>query len=117
MDILNKLTDIGYLAYAHTYRVATAYQHWPKEAYEANQAKLPTLRVLSYVHNITGAELEHIPNLQTANHIAISLRAAFREIDEIRAKQRETSRKIHHQKNIINNYGTNANHSTSPIGC
>ncbi len=49
MDILNNLTDRGYLAYAQTSRVATTYQHRPKEAYEANQAKLPTLRVLSYV--------------------------------------------------------------------
>jgi hypothetical protein len=57
VDIVNKPTDRGYLAYAHTSRVATTYQHWPKEAYEANQAKLPTLRVLSYVQNITGAEL------------------------------------------------------------
>jgi hypothetical protein len=89
MDILNKPTDRGYLAYAHTHRVATSYQHWPKEAYEANQAKISTLRVLSHVQNITGAESEHIPNLQTPNHIAISLRAASREIDETRAKQRE----------------------------
>jgi hypothetical protein len=89
MDILNKPTDRGYLAYPHTHRVATTHQHWPKEAYEANQAKLPSLRVLSYVQNITGAELEHIPNLETPNHIAKSLRAASREIDEIRAKQRE----------------------------
>jgi hypothetical protein len=41
MDILNKPTERGYLAYAHTSRVATTYQHWPKEAYEANQAKFP----------------------------------------------------------------------------
>jgi hypothetical protein len=57
MDILNKPTGRGYLAYAHTPRVATTYQHWPKEAYEANQAKLPTLGVISYVQNITGAKL------------------------------------------------------------
>ena len=76
MDILNKPTDRGYLAYAHTSRFATTYQHWPKEAYEANQAKLPTLRVLSYVQNITGAELEHIANLQAPNNIAISLKVA-----------------------------------------
>ena len=68
MDILNKLTARGYLAYAQTYRVATTYQHWPKEAYEANQAILPTLGVLSYVQNMAGAELEHIPNLQAPNH-------------------------------------------------
>jgi len=89
MDILKKPTDKGYLAYAHTSRVATTYQHWPKETYEAHQAKLPTLRVLSYIHNITRAELEHIPNLQAPDHIAISLRAASKEVDEIRAKQRE----------------------------
>ena len=89
MDILHKPTDRGYLAFAHTHRVTTTYQHWPKEAYEANQAKLPTLRVLSYVRNITGAELEHIPNLQTPNHIATNLRLASREIDEIRATHRE----------------------------
>ena len=79
MDILNKPTDRGYLAYAHTSRVANTYQHLPKEAYEANQAKLPTLRVLSYVQNIPGAEIEHIPSLQTPNHIAIILRAASKE--------------------------------------
>ena len=88
MDILNKPTDRGYLAYAHTSRVATTYQHWPKEAYEANQAKLPTLRVLSYVQNIAGAELEHIPNLQAPNHIAISLGASSKEVDGIKAKER-----------------------------
>ena len=89
MDILNKPTDRGYLAYAHTSRVATTYQHWPKEAYEANQAKLPTLRVLSYVQNVTAAELEHMLSLQAPNHIGTSLRAASREVDEIRAKHLE----------------------------
>jgi hypothetical protein len=38
---------------------------------------------------MTRAELEHIPNLQTPNHIARSIRAASREIDETRAKQRD----------------------------
>jgi hypothetical protein len=47
MDILNKPTDRGFLAYVHTTRVANTYQHWPKEAYKANLVKLPTLRVLS----------------------------------------------------------------------
>jgi len=90
MDILNKPTDRGYLVYAHTSIVATIYQHWPKEAYEANQAKLSTLRVLSYIQNIAGAELEHMPNLHAPNHIATSLRAAFKEVDGIRAIRRET---------------------------
>jgi len=89
MDILNKPTDRGYLAYAHTTRIANSYQHWPKEAHEANQAKITTLRVISYVQNITGPELEHIPTLQTPNLIAVRLRAASKELDEIRAKKRE----------------------------
>ena len=57
MEILNKPTDRVYRAYAHTTRVATGYQHWPKEAYEANQAEILTLRVLSYIQSIAGAEL------------------------------------------------------------
>ena len=89
MNILNKPTDRGYLAYAHTHRIATKYQHWPIEAYEANLAKHPTLRVLSYVKNITGAELEHIPNLQTPNQIATTLRTASKDIDDTRDKQRD----------------------------
>jgi hypothetical protein len=56
-DLLNKPTDRRYIAHAHTTRVANTYQYWPKEAHEAKQAKLPTLRVLSYLQNITRAEL------------------------------------------------------------
>ena len=88
IEVLNKHTDRGYLAYEHTSRVATTYQHRPKEAYEANKVKLPTLRVLSYIRNIAGAELEHIPTLQAPNHIAISLRAATKEVDKNRASRR-----------------------------
>ena len=47
MEILNKPIDRGFLAYAHTNRVATTNQHWPVGAYEADSAKLPTLRILS----------------------------------------------------------------------
>ena len=46
-EIINKPTDRGYIAYAHTTRIANTYHHWPKEAHEATQARLPTLRVLS----------------------------------------------------------------------
>jgi hypothetical protein len=81
MEILDKPTDRGYLAYGHTSRVAINYQHWPKEAHEANQAKLPTLRILSYIQHIAGAELEHILNLQAPNHIATSIRAVSKARD------------------------------------
>jgi len=89
MDILNTPTERSYLAYAHTLRIATTYQNWPKEAYEANQAKRPLLRILSYVQNITRAELENIPNLQAPNHIATSLRAALKEVNGIMANRRD----------------------------
>ena len=56
-EIINKPTDRGYIAYAHTNKIANTYHHWPKEAHEATQARLPTLRVLSYIRNIQGAEL------------------------------------------------------------
>jgi len=61
--IINKPTDGGYIAYTHITRVANIYQHWPKEAHEATQARLTTLRVLSYPRNIPGADLEHIQNV------------------------------------------------------
>jgi hypothetical protein len=89
MEFLNRPTDREYLAHAHASRVATNYQHWPKEAYEANQAKLPTRRVLSYIQHIAGEELEHIPSLQASSHIATNMRAVSKEIDENRASRRE----------------------------
>ncbi len=126
MDILNKPTDRGCLAYAHATRVANTYQHWPKEAYEANQAKLPTLRILSFVNNITGAELDHIPNLQTPNFIAISLRAASKELGEIRAKndkkipknlpQKECNKQLRDQCQPLNFSDRLLRHRAPPMG-
>jgi hypothetical protein len=55
--VINKPTDRGHKAYAHTTRVANTYHHWPKEAHEATQARLPTLRVLSHIRKIPWAEL------------------------------------------------------------
>ena len=78
MEILNKPTDRGFLAYAHTTRVVTTYQHCLKESYEANQAKLPTLRVISYTQHIPGAELGQISSLQAPSQITISMRASTR---------------------------------------
>jgi hypothetical protein len=89
MEILNKPTDRGFLAYAHTTRVAAPYQHWPKEAYTADHAKLPTIRILSYIQHIPEAELDQIPNLQAPNQIAMSMRATTREVDGNRAERLE----------------------------
>jgi chromosome segregation and condensation protein ScpB len=60
-EVLNKHTERGYIAFAHATIVASVYQHLPKQSHEANQAKLPTLRILSYIQTIPRAELEHIP--------------------------------------------------------
>jgi hypothetical protein len=70
---LNKPTDRGYIVFAQVHKVARKYQHSPKEAHEANQAKLPTIRILSHIQNIPGAELESMPKIQAANHIATNL--------------------------------------------
>ncbi len=80
-DILKRQTAREFIAHAHTTRVANTYQHHAKEAHEATQAKLPTLRVLSYMHNLPGAELEHIQSLETIDHIGIGIRASSRDVD------------------------------------
>ena len=88
-EIINKPTDRGYIAYAHATRVANIYHHWPKEAHEATQAKLPTLRVLSYLMIIPGTELEYIQNVQSPNQIAITIRGASKAADRNNAAQRQ----------------------------
>ena len=84
-DILNKPTDKGYIAHEHTTRIINTYQHWPKETHKATQAKLSTLRVLSYIQNIPGAELEHILNIQATHNISTSISTSTQYVDEIRA--------------------------------
>ena len=86
-DALNKPTDREHIVHVHTIRVANTYHHWPKKAYEATQARLPTLHVLSYGRNIAGMELENIKNIQTPNHIAISIRNASEAVDQHRVAQ------------------------------
>ncbi len=88
-EVVNKPTERGYISLAYTKRVVTVYQHWSKEAHKANRAKLPTLRILSNIKNIPGAELEHIPTTYPTNHIATSIRIAMNEVDEIRANRRQ----------------------------
>ncbi len=53
-EIIKKPTARGHMSYAHTKMIANTYHHWPKEDHEAAQARLPTLRVLSYLRNISG---------------------------------------------------------------
>ena len=86
-EILNKPTERGHIAYGHITRVSETYHHWPKKAHEATQARLPTLRVLSYIPNISGAELDNIQNAQSPNHIATSIREASEAMDRHKAAQ------------------------------
>ena len=88
-EILSKPTDRGYTAYAHTTRVANTYHHWPKEAHEATQAKLPTLREISNIRIIPGAELENIQNVESPNHIATGIRESSEAIDQHKVAQRQ----------------------------
>ena len=87
-EIIKKPTARGHMSYAHTKMIANTYHHWPKEDHEAAQARLPTLRVLSYLRNISGIELENIRNIQTPNHIATTIREASEIVDRNRATQR-----------------------------
>jgi hypothetical protein len=100
-EMLSKSTDRGYLAYAHTTRVAKTYHHWPKEAHEATQARLPTLRVLSYIQNIPGAELENIQNVQFPNHTTTSIREASEAVDRHRPGQRQHIPEIFQSKDYV----------------
>jgi len=88
-EILNKPTERGHIAYAHETRVANTYHHWPKEAHEATQARLPILRELSYIRNIPGAELDNIKNVQPPNQISTSILEAFEAVDRHKAAQRQ----------------------------
>ncbi len=93
-EIINEPTDKGYIAYIHTTRVANTYHHRPKEAYEATQARLLTLRVLSYLRSIPGAELEHIQNLQTPYQKAITIRSVSKDVDMSRASRRHIPKNL-----------------------
>ena len=54
INTMNKDTERGFLAHAHTLRVLIQFNHWPTEALESNPLKLPTLRMLRLANNIDG---------------------------------------------------------------
>jgi hypothetical protein len=109
IEILNKTTDRRYIAYAHTTMVANTYRHWPKEAHEATQARLPILCVLSYLTNITGADLGHIQHIQTPNQIVITKRATSKDADRNRATRRQHIPKTYKRRTTPENSEFNAN--------
>jgi hypothetical protein len=87
---MNKDTERGYLAHAHTLRLLTQFGHWPTEALESNPLKLPTLRILRLASTIHGLAMDNIPPLHLDNEIATSLRAASHATYTIRMDNRHT---------------------------
>ena len=61
-EIINKPTDRGYMAYAHTTKVANTYYHWPKEAHEATTN--PT-RIIVHKEHTRGGIRTHTTHTKT----------------------------------------------------
>jgi hypothetical protein len=76
INTMNKDTERGFLAHAHTLHILTQFNHCPTEALKSNPLKLPTLRILRLASNIKELELGNIPPLLHNNDKAASLRAA-----------------------------------------
>ena len=87
---LNKDSERGFTAHAHTLRLLSQYNHWPHEALESNPLKLPTLRILKLASTITGLEFDRLPPLHQDNEIANSIREASKAMDTIRQDKRNT---------------------------
>jgi hypothetical protein len=85
---MNKDTERGYLAYSHTHRLLTQFNHWPTEALESNPLKLPTLRVLRLASTITNLHLDNLPPLTRDNAISTTIRLASQAIDDTRHQKR-----------------------------
>ena len=90
LNNMNKDTERGYLAYSHTHRLLSQFNHWPNEALESNPLKLPTLRVLRLASTITNLSLDNLPPLTRDNAIATSIRQASQAIDDNRHHKRHT---------------------------
>ncbi len=91
LNSMNKNSETRYLAYSHTHRILTQFNHWPTEALESNPLKLPTLRVLRLASTITNIHLENLPTLTCDNAFATSIRMASQDTDDTRHKKRHTT--------------------------
>jgi hypothetical protein len=60
---MNKDTERGHLAHAHSLRLLAQFGHWPTEALESNPLKLPTLRILRLASTIHGLAMDNLPSL------------------------------------------------------
>ena len=80
LNIMNKDSERGYLAYSHIHRILTQFKHWPTEALDSNPLKISTLRVLRPAS--TNLHLDNIPPLIRDNDIAASIRIASKATDD-----------------------------------
>jgi hypothetical protein len=87
---MNKDTERGYLAHAHSLRLLTQFGHWPTEALESNPLKLPTLRILRLASTIHGLAMDSLPSLHLENETATGLRAASEATNTTRIESRRT---------------------------
>jgi len=87
---MNKKSERGFTAHAHVHRLITNFNHWPSEALETNQLKLPTLRILRLASTLSRFEFENLPSLHQDNDIATNIRSASNTKDQIRQENRST---------------------------
>ena len=64
---MNKDTERGYLAHAHSLRLLTRFGDWPTKALESSPLKLPTLRVLKLASIIHGLAMDNLLPLHIEN--------------------------------------------------
>jgi hypothetical protein len=88
--VLDKNSERGFAAHAHTIRLLSQYNHWPHEALESNPLKLPTLRILKLASIFSGLKFDRLPPLHQDNEIANSIREASTAVDTIRQDKRNT---------------------------
>ena len=77
----------GFTARAHVHRLLTQFNHWPREALESNNLKLPTLRILRHASTILGLEFDSLPPLRHDNANSTSIREASSAVDNSRQEK------------------------------
>ena len=60
---LNAPTERGTIAFEHVKHLTSTYGAWPEESFDTGKASLPTLRVLRYIQDVPGLELQNLPPL------------------------------------------------------
>ena len=87
---INTPSDRGTIAFEHVKHLTALYGAWPEESFDTGRASLPTLRILRYIQDVPGLELQHINPLALTNAISDTLRAASQLVDTRRREQRDS---------------------------